>query len=102
MTNLEAIRSYIEPYEVTDGKLKLYLEEVGLQPNLAYNAQTQKPIMIPAIVAALRSLLPLKGEKDNGSSLTYDINGLLALIKWWEDQAEIKNKPQNRDMTAYW
>lgn len=106
MTNLEAIRSYIEPYEVTDGKLRLHLEEVGLQPNQPYVAIRDLRTMGMAVIETLKSLLPLKQEKDNGSSITYDKDGLLALIKRWQAKAGIaddrSDKPQNFDMTNRW
>lgn len=103
MTNLEAIKNYIEPYEVSEGKLELLLSEQGLQVSLNYDAVGDKTPMYRAIVAALWSLITLTKEKDNGSELNYDVDAIRDLIKHYQGEiGDPVSKPKHRDITHRW
>ena len=104
MTNLEAIRYYIEPYEVSEGKLEILLAEQGLQTTANYDPIADKSTMYTAVIAVLTSLITLKKEKDNGSEMDYDTDALQDLIGYYRKQLDdtITTKPQNRDITSYW
>ena len=103
MTNLEAIQHYIEPYEVSEGKLELLLAEQGLQAAFAYDAMRNKRPMYRAIIAALWSLITLAKEKDNGSEIAYDVDAIRDLIKHYQQEiGDPISKPKNRDISHRW
>ena len=104
MNCLAAIQRYLEPYEVSDGKLEILLIEQGLQPNEEFRPADHKTMMYKALISALWSLVTLTKEKDNGSELNYDVSALKELIKHYQREIDepIETKPQNRDMTHYW
>ena len=104
MTNLEALRHYIEPYEVSEGKMEILLTEQGLQTAAIYSPGNDRTQMYKAIIAVLQSLITLKKEKDNGSEVDYDTDAIKELLNYYQRQISdtFTAKPQNRDMTAYW
>ena len=104
MTNLDAIKAKIGAYEVQEETLEFALMEQELEPSGAYKA-SNRTAFLRAVISTLYGLLPLKKEKDNGSEVGYDIDGIKALIKRYEDElpaGEQAKKPQNCDMTYIW
>lgn len=97
MTNLEAIKAKMFPYELPEDTLEFLLNEQELVPSDAYEA-TNRPLLIKAVIEALYQLLSLVKEKDNGSEMQYDPDGIRDMIKRLEGPL----KPQNRDMTHIW
>ena len=97
-TNLEAIKAKMFPYELPEDTLEFLLDEQELEPSEAYGRENRKAL-IKAVVAALYQLLSLTKEKDNGSEMQYDPDGIRDMIKRYEGEAK---KPQNRDMTHVW
>lgn len=98
-TNLEAIQRYIEPYELSEGKLELLLEDQGLQPDGEYNSSNDRPMMIKAVIEALYSLITLIEESDNGSKQRYDIANIEKLIKHYKGEDQDEKKSMVRDAT---
>ena len=100
MTNLEAIKAKMFPYELPEDTLEFLLEDRGLTPSDNYGAGNRHDLL-RAVIDALYQLLTLVKEKDNGSEMQYDPDQILALIRRYENQDPTK-KPQNRDMTPIW
>lgn len=100
MTNLEAIKAKMFPYELPEDTLEFLLDEQELTASDAYSRDNH-PSLMKAVVAALYQLITLVKEKDNGSEMQYDPDQILALIKRYENEDPTK-KPQNRDMTHIW
>ena len=100
MTNLEAIKAKMFPYELPEDTLEFLLDEQELTSSDAYSRDNH-PSLMKAVVAALYQLITLVKEKDNGSEMQYDPDQILALIKRYENEDPTK-KPQNRDMTHIW
>ena len=98
-TNLEAIQLYIEPYELSEGKLEILLEEQGLQPDGDYDAVGDRPTMIKAVIRALYSLITLVEESDNGSKQRYDVDAIRDLIRYYEGGEDTQIKKMVRDAT---
>lgn len=104
MSNLEAIKNYILPYEVAEGKLELLLAEQGLQTDDNYDVSDPKP-MYRAVIEAFWHLITLKKEQDNGSTIEYDVDALKDLIDHYKkklDEEEESFTPKNVDITHYW
>lgn len=96
-TNLEALKAKMFPYELPEDTLEFVLDEQELEPSEAY-VRENHGALIKAVVSALYQLLSLVKEKDNGSEMQYDPDGIRDLIKKYENA----QKPQNRDMTPIW
>lgn len=104
MTNLEAIKAKMFPYELPEDTLEFLLDEQELTPSAAYSRADNHTSLLRAVIAALYQLITLAKEKDNGSEMQYDTDNLLALIKRYEQELpdDSSTKPQNRDMTHIW
>lgn len=107
MTNLEAARFHLLPYEVEDGKLELLLDEQGLQPNNDYNGRNKSNLkgVYKAVIDALYSLKTLKKEQDNGSTIEYDVDKIDDMINRYRkkiDEPKEEDKPKNIDITKWW
>lgn len=100
MTNLDAIKAKMFPYELPEDTLEFLLLEQGLESSGDYVAGNHSAL-IGAVIGALYQLITLVKEKDNGSEMQYDPDQILALIKRYENEDPTK-KPQNRDMTPIW
>lgn len=100
MTNLDAIKAKMFPYELPEDTLEFLLDEQELTASDAYSRDNHVSLM-RAVIAALYQLITLVKEKDNGSEMQYDPDQILALIKRYENEDPTK-KPQNRDMTHIW
>lgn len=102
MTNLEAIKAKMFPYEIPEDTLNLALEERGLESSGTYSVDNRQ-LFMKAVISALYQLITLVKEKDNGSEIQYDPDKILDLIKRYEKEDEdVNSKPQNRDMTHIW
>ena len=101
MTNLEAIKAKMFPYELPEDTLEFLLDEHGLEPSGAYSRDNNHSAIIKAVISALYQLITLVKEKDNGSEMQYDPDQILALIKRYENE-DPTSKPKNRDMTHIW
>ena len=103
MTNLDAIKAKMFPYELPDETVGFLLLEQGLNGSDSYNHENNHKSLIKAVIAALYQLISLVKEKDNGSEMQYDTDAILALIKHYKDELDEKPEtPQNRDMTYIW
>lgn len=100
MTNLDAIKAKMFPYELPEETLEFLLLEQELGASDDYVAGNHDAL-IKAVVSALYQLITLVKEKDNGSEMQYDPDQILALIKRYENEDPTK-KPKNRDMTHIW
>ena len=101
MTNLDAIKAKMFPYELPEDTLEFLLLEQELEASANYNHKENHDALIQAVIAALYQLITLVKEKDNGSEMQYDPEQILALIKRYEKD-DPTGKPQNRDMTPIW
>ena len=104
MTNLDAIKAKMFPYELPEDTLEFLLDEQGLTPSEAYNKEENKTDLIKAVISALWQCISLSKEKDNGSEIQYDVDALKDLIaRYSKDIPEEEAvKPKNRDMTYIW
>lgn len=107
MTNLVAIQNYIEPYELSEGKLGLLLMEQGLQSDGEYNVETDRIAMIRAVIEALYSVISLVEESDNGSKQRYDVDAIENLIKHYrrkigDDSDEQKARVRDATREGIW
>lgn len=104
MTNLEAIKAKMFPYELPEETLEFLLDEQGLTPSEAYRREMHKTDLMKAVIAALWQCISLTKEKDNGSEIQYDVDALRDLIARYSKEIpdEMSVKPQNRDMTPIW
>lgn len=100
-TNLVAIQCYIEPYELSEVKLELLLEDQGLQPDDIYNSADNKVSMIRAVIEALYSLISLEEESDNGSKQRYNVDAINKLIGHYKKQIDEQDETKSmvRDAT---
>ena len=99
MTNLEAIRAKMVPYELPEETLQLLLDEQGLDPLGDYNRGIL-PLIKKAAIEGLYQCMTLTEESDNGSKLKYDTDAIRDLIHHLEDTEE--KRPVQVDMTRYW
>ena len=91
------------PYELPDETLEFLLDEQGLQASEAYNKDTDRELLMKAVIAALYQLVSLSKEKDNGSEVQYNPDAIMQLIRRYEDGLKPANKRgTNRDMTHIW
>lgn len=104
MTNLDAIKAKMYPYELPEETLSFLLEEQGLTPSEDYTRDDCWASLIRAVIRALWQLITLTKEKDNGSEIQYDVDAIKDLIKHYSDELgeEGEKRPQNRDMTGIW
>ena len=102
MTNLDAIKAKMFPYELPEESLEFLLDEQGLEPSEAYSRNKNQRQLTMAVISALYQLLSLKKEKDNGSEVQYDPAALKSLIKRYEQECGISSRSINRDMTGIW
>lgn len=100
MTNLEAIRAKMVPYELPEETLQLLLDEQELEP-LGEYSRGFLPVIKRATIEGLYQCLTLTEESDNGSKLKYDPDALKDLIHHLEDDEE-KARPTQVDMTRFW
>lgn len=96
--NLEAIQAYIEPYELSEGKLELLLSEQGLLPEDEYDPIEGRQTMVLAVIEALYSVITLIEESDNGSKQRYDIANIEKLIRHYKGE-DSDGKKMVRDAT---
>lgn len=104
MTNLDAIKAKMFPYELPEDTLGFLLEDRDLTPSETYSREENRVQLIRAVIDALYQLLTLVKEKDNGSEIQYDPEAIMALIRRYSKDIpeEETAKPQNRDMTDIW
>lgn len=104
MTNLEAIKAKMFPYELPEETLEFLLDEQGLTSSGAYSRDRDRISLMRAVIAALWQCITLVKEKDNGSEIQYDVDAIRDLIKRYsrEIPEEKEVKPINRDMTGIW
>lgn len=100
MTNLEAIRAKMVPYELPEETLLLLLAEQGLQDSDSFDIG-MLPQVKKAAIEGLYQCMTLTEESDNGSKLKYDTDALKDLIRHLEGEAE-KERPQQVFLTRYW
>lgn len=100
MTNLEAIRAKMVPYELPEESLQLLLDEQGLEPSGVYSSGFL-PEIKKAVIEGLYQCLTLTEESDNGSKLKYDPDALKDLIHHIEGEV-LEKRPLQRDMTRFW
>lgn len=101
MTNLDAIKAKMFPYELPEDTLEFLLIEQELESSEAYGKDNHGALM-QAVISALYQLITLVKEKDNGSEMQYDPDQILALIKRYEGDDDPAKKPQNYDATEHW
>lgn len=99
MTNIEAIRAKMVPYELPEDTLQLLLDEQGLEPLEAYT-RAALPDIKKAAIEGLYQCMTLTEESDNGSKLKYDTDAIRDLIDHLKETEE--RRPVQIDMTKYW
>lgn len=99
MTNIEAIKAKMVPYELPEDTLQILLAEQGLQPLDGFGIELL-PAIKRATIEGLYQCMTLTEESDNGSKLKYDTDALRDLIDHLKE--EEPKRPQQRDMTHYW
>lgn len=99
MTNIEAIKAKMVPYELPEDTLQILLAEQGLQP-LDEFVIGLLPAIKAATIEGLYQCMTLTEESDNGSKLKYDTDALRDLIDHLKD--EEKKRPMQVDMSKYW
>lgn len=104
MTNLDAIKAKMFPYELPEETLSFLLDEQGLGASGAYNRNENSTALTKAVINALYQLITLVKEKDNGSEVQYNTDAIKDLIKRYSKDIPEEQvlKPQNRDMTHIW
>lgn len=105
MTNLEALRALMRPYELSEDTCQILLEEQDLDVSDEYEKDNAKPLYT-AVVNALWQVITLTEESDNGSKQKYDISLIKDLIKRYCRKYDIEEpedeKNLNYDFTQYW
>lgn len=103
MKTLDAIRAKMFPYELPDETLEFLLDEQDLQASEEYDKDTDRELLIKAVIAALYQLISLSKEKDNGSEVQYNPDAIMQLIRRYEDELKpAEKRGVNRDMTHIW
>lgn len=91
------------PYELPDETLEFLLDEQDLQASEEYNKDTDRELLMKAVIAALYQLISLSKEKDNGSEVQYNPDAIMQLIRRYEDELKpVEKRGVNRDMTHIW
>lgn len=91
------------PYELPDETLEFLLDEQDLQASEEYDKDTDRELLIKAVIAALYQLISLSKEKDNGSEVQYNPDAIMQLIRRYEDELKpVEKRGVNRDMTHIW
>jgi hypothetical protein len=103
MKTLDAIRAKMFPYELPDETLEFLLDEQDLQASEEYDKDTDRELLMKAVIAALYQLISLSKEKDNGSEVQYNPDAIMQLIRRYEDELKpVEKRGVNRDMTHIW
>lgn len=103
MKTLDAIRAKMFPYELPDETLEFLLDEQDLQASEEYDKDTDRELLIKAVIAALYQLISLSKEKDNGSEVQYNPDAIMQLIRRYENELKpVEKRGVNRDMTHIW
>lgn len=91
------------PYELPDETLEFLLDEQDLQASEEYDKDTDRELLMKAVIAALYQLISLSKEKDNGSEVQYNPDAIMQLIRRYEDELKpVEKRGVNRDMTHIW
>jgi hypothetical protein len=91
------------PYELPDETLEFLLDEQDLQASSEYDKDTDRELLMKAVIAALYQLVSLSKEKDNGSEVQYNPDAIMQLIRRYEDELKpASRRGTNRDMTHIW
>lgn len=91
------------PYELPDETLEFLLDEQDLQASSEYDKDTDRELLMKAVIAALYQLISLSKEKDNGSEVQYNPDAIMQLIRRYEDELKpVEKRGVNRDMTHIW
>lgn len=105
MTNIEALRALMRPYELSEDTCQILLMQQDLEPSDEYDRIYEKSLY-QAVVDALYQVITLTEESDNGSKQKYDVSLIKDLINRYkkkynlEEPEETKNL--NMDFTPYW
>ena len=103
MKTLDAIRAKMFPYELPDETLEFLLDEQDLQASSEYDKDSDRELLMKAVIAALYQLISLSKEKDNGSEVQYNPDAIMQLIRRYEDELKpVEKRGVNRDMTHIW
>lgn len=91
------------PYELPDETLEFLLDEQDLQASEEYDKDSDRELLMKAVIAALYQLVSLSKEKDNGSEVQYNPDAIMQLIRRYEDELKpASRRGTNRDMTHIW
>lgn len=103
MTNIEAIRAKMYPYDMPEATLEFLLDEQGLQASDRYESLKHRAQLMQAAINALHQLTTLAKEKDNGSEIQYNADAISSLIRRYENELKPESKRSgNRDITHRW
>lgn len=103
MTNIEAIRAKMYPYDMPEATLEFLLDEQGLQASDSYESLKHRAQLMQATINALHQLTTLAKEKDNGSEIQYNADAISSLIRRYENELKPESKRSgNRDITHRW
>ena len=84
MTNLQALRSLIEPYSMSRTALEFYLMQVGLEPDDEYTVSNTR--IYSAAAKALTKFKAVLKEKDPATENAYDVEKLDEQIRGYQRQ----------------
>ncbi|MCM1443608.1 MAG: hypothetical protein NC083_08795 [Muribaculum sp.] len=105
MTNLEALRALMRPYELSEDTCQILLMQQDLEPSDEYFRDNDKPLY-QAVVNALYQLMTLIEESDNGSKQKYDISLIQDLINRYRRKYDLEDEQEEKslssDFTPYW
>jgi hypothetical protein len=83
--------------------LEFLLDEQDLQASAEYDKDSDKELLMKAVIAGLYQLLTLSKEKDNGSEVQYNADAIKTLIRRYEDEmTPVSKRATNRDLTHRW
>lgn len=104
MTNIEALRALMRPYELAEDTCQILLLQQDLESSDEYSRDYEKQLY-HAVVDALWQVITLTEESDNGSKQKYDVSLIRDLINRYSRKYEIdevQEKSLNSDFTPFW
>ncbi len=106
MTNIEALRALMRPYELAEDTCQILLLQQGLEASDDYEIEIDEKALYTAVIDALWHVITLTEESDNGSKQKYDISLIKDLIKRYQKKYGIEEETAetnlSHDFTPFW
>lgn len=103
MTNLQAYRAAIRPYNLPKDSLEFLLLQQGLQLEDDFDTENAKEFY-SAVVDGLMMVITLTKEKDAGSENDYDTDKIMDRINFYRRKYDIEDDTDYEfiDRTSEW